>query len=125
MKKYILVAVFCLVMQASFAASPVTKEQAVAREATGLVLNKAVREGVITEKEKQRFLQSGIIEEATQTLIDTNFNVAVAVDKAADKAVREGYFRDKQQAKRTLRQAIEQARKSKGFWRKLYNALGI
>lgn len=125
MKKYILVAVFSLVMQASFAASPVTKEQAVAREATGLVLNKAVREGVITEKEKQRFLQSGIIEEATQTLIDTNFNVAVAVDKAADKAVREGYFRDKQQAKRTLRQAIEQARKSKGFWQKLYNALGI
>lgn len=125
MKKYIISAVVAVLVLSSFAASPEKKEQTVVREAAELALNRAVSEGLITSSEEERFLRSGILEEATNTLIATHFDVAAAVDKAAERAVEEGYFKNKKQAKRTLRQAIEKVRKSESFWEKAYRMMGI
>lgn len=125
MKKYIISAVAAVLILSSFAASPEKNEQTVVREAAELVLDKAVNEGAITSGEEQRFLQSGILEEATNTLMSTHFDVAAAVDKASEKAVEEGYFKNKQQAKHALRQTIEYVRSSESFWQKAYLMMGI
>lgn len=125
MKKFILSAIVAVTLLSSFAAAPEKSKVTAAHEAAALVLDKAVREGVISERQKSRFLESGIIEETAQTLISTDFNVAAAVDKATEKAVEKGYFKSKKQAKRTLRQTVEQARKSEDLWQKVYRMMGI
>lgn len=125
MKKFILPAFVAVVFLSSFAAAPKVSEGTAVRQAAELALERAVGEGVVTERQKMRFLESGILEEATQTLFSTNFDVAAAVDKAAEKAVEKGYFKSKKQAKRVMRQSIEQARKSESFWQRLYRLMGI
>lgn len=125
MKKIGLTAIVAVVLLSSFAAAPKVCDGTVVREAATLALDRAVSEGAMTERQKTRFLDSGILEEATQTLLATNFDVAAAVDKAAEKAVEKGYFKSKKQAKRVLRQSIERARKSESFWQKMYRAMGI
>lgn len=124
MKKFILPAFVAVVFLSSFAAAPKVSDGTAVRQAAELALERAVGEGVVTERQKTRFLESGILEEATQTLFSTNFDVA-AVDKAAEKAVEKGYFKSKKQAKRVMRQSIEQARKSESFWQRLYRLMGI
>lgn len=125
MKKFVLSAIVAVALLSSFAAAPERSKATAAREAAALVLDKAVREGVISERQKSRFLESGIIEETAQTLVSTDFDVAAAVDKGTEKAVEKGYFKSKKQAKHALRQTMEQARKSEDLWQKVYRMMGI
>ena len=124
MKKLILM-VLMTVMSVSISMASNSPVESVARKAAEVMLTQAVNSGYGTTADKDKFLESGIVEEVTATLIDTNFDLAKTVDKAAEITVREGWFKDKSAAKKALRQACEKARKDESLVHKAYRILGI
>ena len=125
MKKIVLMVLMTVMSVTMSMAATKSPVENVARKAAEVMLTQAVNSGYGTNLEKDKILESGIVEEVTRTLIDTNFDVAKAVDKAADVAVREGWFRNKAAAKKALRQACEYARKNESIVLKVYRILGI
>jgi len=65
------------------------------------------------------------LSQVSKTLVETNFNLAKTVDKAAEISVQKGYLKSKDSAKRALRQAFEKARKDQNLIEKAYRMLGI
>ena len=119
MKKIILM-VMMTVMSATMAMAASSPVETTARKAAEVMLSQAVESGYGTAATKDKILESGIVEEVAKTLVDNNFNMAKAVDKAAEVSVREGWFKDKVSAKKALRNGIENARKNERFIEKVY-----
>lgn len=111
------------------AESEATEETSAEAELVGSIANgamdKAVENGLASEKLKSSVQDSKIIEKAYQAFRDNNYDPAAAVDKAAEVAVEQGWAKSKSDAKRQLRGAIEKARKDETLINKIYNALGI
>ncbi len=91
----------------------------------GGAMDKAVENGLASERLKNDVQESKIIEKAYQAFRDSGCDPAAAVDKAAEVAVEQGWVRSKSDAKRQLRNAIEKARKDESLINKIYKTLGI
>lgn len=91
-------------------------------------LDKAQADGNIsTQKRKQidSVLATGIVDEVLEAWTESGYKTSVAVDKAAEVSVREGWFKNKQTAKKYFRSSIEQARKDDKLFERIYQTMGI
>lgn len=91
-------------------------------------LDKAQADGNISPKERRQIdsvLATGIVDEVMEAWAKSGYRPSVAVDKAADISVREGWFKDSQTAKGYFRRSIEQARKDGDLFERLYRIMGI
>ena len=91
-------------------------------------LNKAQSNGSISPQKRQQIdsvLSTGIVDEVMDAWTESGYDVSVAVDKAAEISVREGWFKNKQSAKTYFRRSIEQARKDGHLFERIYRFMGI
>lgn len=97
----------------------------------GLIINaldKAQADGTISTQERKQIdsvLATGIVDEVVEAWVKSGYKASVAVDKAAEVSVREGWFKDKQTAKKHFRQSIEQARKDGQLFARIYQIMGV
>lgn len=89
------------------------------------IMDKAIEKGYGTERDKNAVTNSKIIEKTFQAFLDSDYDPAAAVDKAAEVAVEQGWAKSKSDAKRKLRKEIEKARKNESLINKFYDILGI
>lgn len=91
-------------------------------------LDKAQADGCISSQERKQIdtvLATGIVDEVMEAWTKSGYKTSVAVDKAAEISVREGWFKDKQTAKKYFRCAIEQVRKDGKLFERIYQIMGI
>ena len=119
MKKLLFLCAFALSSMCSFAETPVVTKVAPA------LMDKAVELGYGTTAQKQSIQNSRIIETMANEFLSNGFDAAKAVDKGAEVAVREGWFKSKESAKKHLKNVIETERKKSSTWNTLYDILGI
>lgn len=91
-------------------------------------IDKAQSDGNITPQERKQIdsvLATGIVDDVLDAWTRSGYKISAAVDKAAEISVREGWFKDKQTAKRYFRQSIEQARKDGALFARIYQIMGV
>jgi len=88
-------------------------------------LNQAVSQNVISESERQQLIDSGIIDAAYDTFMNTHGDAKATVNAVADKLVEKGYFSSRSEAKKEAKRLVERARKDDSLAAKIYRYLGI
>lgn len=91
----------------------------------GMVLDRAVKENVISRKLRQQIVDSEAIDVACQTFVSTKGDAKATVDAVADQLVKKGYFKNRSQAKAYAKRALERARKSDTVAQKVYRYFGL
>jgi len=90
-----------------------------------LSLDQAVSQRVISEKERQQLLESGVIDVAYETFVQTKGDAKATVDAVADRLVEKGYFSSRAAAKKEAKRLAEKARKNGSLAQKVYRYLGL
>jgi len=88
-------------------------------------LNQAVTHRVISAQERQQLIDSGILDVAYDTFMQTKGDAKATVNAVADKLVEQGYFSSRAAAKKEAKRLAEKARKDDGLANKVYRYLGI
>lgn len=89
------------------------------------VIHVAKSYGLITEKEAVALMETQAIQQCVDAFVANGYEPSAAVDKLAEITVEQGYFKNKEAAKRVLKNYAEKARKTESLWTKLYDYLGL
>jgi len=88
-------------------------------------LNQAVTQKVMTSQERKQLEESGLIDVACETFLQTKGDAKATVNAVADKTVELGYFSSRSEAKKEAKRLAERARKDDSLAKRVYRYLGL